>query len=538
MKFGSVHLKAADGAFLAHAVQAGDTRFKKGTRLGPAELSALEIAGIDEVIVARLDEGDIAEDDAAARLASVATHPTLRIASPSTGRVNIHAEADGLFVVDKSAINAINRVDPAVTIATLAEFAPVARGQMVATVKIIPFAVAANVLDAAVAAAMVAAPLAKISPWSARRVGLVATQLPSLKPEVMDKTARILQGRLSRSGSELVREMRVPHHEDAVAGAIRSLKADGAEVIIVFGASAVVDPHDVIPQAINLSGGEVTQVGMPVDPGNLLVLGNLGSVPVIGAPGCARSPKENGFDWVLDRILCGIDIKPSDFAGMGVGGLLMEIETRPRPRDAASAKRQPRLDAILLAAGSSSRMGGPHKLRAVFDGEPLIRRSARILASGGVRSVTVVLGHEANRMSALLEPFDGRIVVNPDHGEGLASSLRTGIASLPPDSDGALVHLADMPAVSAEALKKLEGAFSKSGGQAVVRATHGGKRGNPVILPRSVFGHVARLTGDMGARAIVENFAGQVIDVEIGEAASLDVDTPEALKAAGGRICD
>lgn len=538
MKFGPVPLDEADGAFLAHAVQAGEVRFRKGTRLGPVEISALRSAGIDQVIVARLDEGDIAEDAAAARLASAASHPTIRIAEPSTGRVNFHAEADGLFVVSVDDINALNRIDPSITIATLAAFAPVVRGQMVATVKIIPFAVPASKLEEAIAVASAAKPLFRIAPWVAKQVGLVATQLPSLKAEVMDKTARILQARLSRSGSRLSTELRVPHRGEKVADAIKALKSQGAELIIVFGASAVVDPHDVIPEGIRLAGGDVIQVGMPVDPGNLLVLGRLGDVPVVGAPGCARSPKENGFDWVLDRVICGMDIKPADFAGMGVGGLLMEIETRPRPRDPAAGKRGPRPDAILLAAGSSSRMGGPHKLRALFDGEPLIRRSARALADSGARSVTVVLGHDAERMSALLDPFDGKVVVNPDYAEGLASSLRAGIASLPSDSGGALVHLADMPGVSADALQALVSAFIQSGGQAVVRATHGGKRGNPVILPHALYGQVARLTGDTGARALVEGFAGQVIDVEIGEAASLDVDTPEAVKAAGGQISD
>ena len=538
MKFGPVPLAAAEGAFLAHAVQAGEVRYKKGTRLGAPEIEALQAAGIGEVIVARIEDGDVAEDVAAASLAATAGHPSVRIASPSTGRVNIHAEADGLFVVDRQAIDAINRVDPSITFATLAEFAPVGRGQMVATVKIIPFAVPSAKLDSAIAAASASHLLLKVAQWTAKPVGLVATQLPSLKAEVMDKTARILQVRLARSGSTLMKEVRVPHNEDAVADAIKELVSEGAELIVVFGASAVVDPYDVIPEGIRRSGGEVSQVGMPVDPGNLLVLGKLGDVPVIGAPGCARSPKENGFDWVLDRILCGIDIKPADFAGMGVGGLLMEIETRPRPRDTGAVKRQPKLDAILLAAGSSSRMGGSHKLRAMFDGEPLIRRSARVLSSGGARSVTVVLGHEAERMAAILAGFDWNIIVNPDHAEGLASSLRAGISSLPNNSDGALIHLADMPGVTPEALQAMTRAFNRSGGQAIVRATHGGKRGNPVILPRSVYPQVARLTGDTGARAIVEGFAGQVIDVEIGEAASLDVDTPEAVKAAGGLISD
>ena len=191
-----------------------------------------------------------------------------------------------------------------------------------------------------------------------------------------------------------------------------------------------------------------------------------------------------------------------------------------------------------MAAGRSLRMGGTHKLTALFDGQALVRRSATILRASGVRSATVVLGHDGMRMSSLLDGVDVSTVTNPDYAEGLASSLRTGVASLPGDSDGVLVHLADMPAVTSQAMATMLSRFHKHGGNVIVRATHGGKRGNPVILPRSVYTSVARLTGDMGARAIVEGFAGQVIDVEIGEAASLDVDTPEALKAAGGVLPD
>lgn len=535
MKFGAVPLSEASGAYLAHAVQAGAVRLKKGTKLGAAELATLEAAGSSSVIVARLEEGDIGEDEAATRLALSASHPTLRLAAAATGRVNIHCEAEGLFVVNTSAIDAINRVDPSITIATLGEHAAVTHGQMVATVKIIPFAVPEKALSDAIAVVEVSnGPLFRVAPWQSKRVGLVATLLPSLKPEVMDKTARILAARLARSGSTLVAERRVPHDEHAVAAAIRELTGQGAELVIVFGASAVVDPEDVIPQGIRLSGGIVVQVGMPVDPGNLLVLGSHKDIPVIGAPGCARSPKENGFDWILDRILCGIDVSPEDFSGMGVGGLLMEIETRPRPRESVPSKRQPKMCGLLLAAGRSSRMGGSHKLAAVFDGEPLIVRAASALVSSGVGAVFAVLGHDAARMKMLLSDVAVSTVTNPDYADGLSSSLRTGIAALPHDCDGVVVHLADMPAVTADDIKRMGTAFAKSGASAIIRATDHGKRGNPVILPRAVFTHVSRLTGDMGARAIVEGFAGQVIDVEIGSAASLDVDTPAALKAAGG----
>ena len=328
MKFGSVPITEAEGAYLAHAVQAGSARLKKGTLLGPDEVALISSAGIADVIVARLDPNDVSEDEAATQLAALFAHPSLRLAPAATGRVNIFSECDGLFVVERQAIDRFNGVDPAITIATLDEYATVAKGQMVATVKIIPFAVPKSGLAAA-AKSVPSGGAFHVPEWQSKRVGLIATQLPSLKSDVMDKTTRILAARLSRSGSELVREVRVPHHKESVSAAIQSSVFSDVDILVVFGASAVVDPLDVIPEGIRQSGGTVIRVGMPVDPGNLLVLGERHGKVIIGAPGCARSPKENGFDWILDRILSGLEVTAGDFSTMGVGGLLMEIETRP-----------------------------------------------------------------------------------------------------------------------------------------------------------------------------------------------------------------
>ena len=112
---------------------------------------------------------------------------------------------------------------------------------------------------------------------------------------------------------------------------------------------------------------------MPVDPGNLLLIGNAGGVPVLGAPGCARSPVENGFDWVLMRLLAGLKVTRAELTGMGVGGLLMEIVTRPQPRKPARPDGNRHIAAIILAAGRSTRMGGPNKLLAELGGRKLVR---------------------------------------------------------------------------------------------------------------------------------------------------------------------
>jgi len=311
------------------------------------------------------------------------------------------------------------------------------------------------------------------------------------------------------------------------------------EMIVVFGASAVTDPQDVIPAAIRRAGGEVERVGMPVDPGNLLVLGSLGDVPVIGAPGCARSPKENGFDWVLARILAGEPPTSMDIAGMGVGGLLKEIPTRPQPRQpVVKQSRSPGADVavVLLAAGRASRMGDAagHKLLAAFDGEALIRKMAgTALASRAGRTI-VVTGHRSADIAESLKGLEVELVHNAEFASGMASSLRQGLGALDADVSGALVLLGDMPALTPAHLDRLIETFAAHGGTAIIRASDGERRGNPVILPRSAFAEAMALAGDVGARALIESGTWPVVDVEIGPAARLDVDTPDAVRAAGG----
>lgn len=532
MKFGRVPVSEAEGAVLAHSVGAGGARLKKARLLTAADVATLIEAGVAEIVVARLEAGDLGEDEAARRLAAALLADNCELRAPATGRVNIHAAAAGVFTVDRALVDAFNAVDPAITLATVADFSTVEAGHMVATVKIIPFAVPEARVEAAVAAVKGRRAFG-VHPFRPRRVGLVQTELPSLKRSVMDKTTKLTAARLARSGGTIVGERRTAHDERAVAEAIAGL-APAADMVVVFGASAVSDGEDVIPAAIRLAGGRVIRTGMPVDPGNLLVLGALDGKPVIGAPGCARSPKENGFDWVLDRLCAGIEVDAADIARLGVGGLLMEIPSRPQPREGTA--KAARVGAVLLAAGRSSRMGGPNKLLARFDGVPLARRTAERLAASGAGPVVAVVGHQAAQLRGLFEGLPLTVVENPDFASGLAGSLKAGIRALPPDIDGAFVALADMPGVTTADYDRMIAAFRKHGGLAVVRATAGGQRGNPVILPRALIARIEELEGDTGARHLIETGGLEIVDVELGEAARVDVDTPEALAAAGGTV--
>jgi molybdenum cofactor cytidylyltransferase len=329
LKFGPVPVAEARGAILAHAVRRDGLVLKKGQIVTPEHQAALSAAKVSEIIAARLDPGDVGEDEAARRLALRLAGANLRGERAFTGRVNLFAEQAGLVIVDAAKIAGVNAIDEAITCATLAPFRAVAPGDMVATVKIIPFAVSGTALDAALATAGQGA--VSVAAFRPLRIGVVSTLLPGLKPSVIAKTLRILEERLEPAGARIVREERVAHEPMALARALLEI-APHCDALLIYGASAITDRRDVIPTAVEAIGGRVDHFGMPVDPGNLLLLGAHGDLPIIGAPGCARSPKENGFDWVLMRVLAGVPVKASDIMGMGVGGLLMEINSRPQPR--------------------------------------------------------------------------------------------------------------------------------------------------------------------------------------------------------------
>ena len=316
----------AEGAILAHSHRVAGGRLRKGTVLGAGEVEALRAVGAAEVVVARLEAEDMGEDAAAAALAGALCGDGLSVRAAFTGRANLHAEGPGVLRVDRAAIDAVNAVDPMLTVATLPEWQRVEAGTMAATVKVIAYGVAAEAVRRACAAARGA--LSRRAP-AVDRADLLVTTLNGAATG-----AEAVIARLTRLGVRCaVRE--VPHHEAALAAA---LGAGTAPLRLILTASATSDPDDVGPTATRAAGGAVERVGMPVDPGNLLFLGTLGDATVIGLPGCARSPKLNGADWVVERVVCGVPVTAADIAGMGVGGLLGEIPTRPQPRERRGAR--------------------------------------------------------------------------------------------------------------------------------------------------------------------------------------------------------
>ena len=541
MRFGEVPVAEAEGAILAHSLRLGTVALKKARVLSRADLDLIAGAGLTRIAVARLEPGDVGEDEAARRVATAAAGDEVELAAPFTGRANIFAKTHGLLVFDRDRLDRLNLVDEAITFGTLPPFAVVEPRMMVGTVKIIPFAAPAEAVERCVEAARSNGPLLRVAPFRARSVGLIQTRLPGLKEGILDKTREVTDGRLRALGCRLVLDERCGHATAELAPLILDAIGHGIDILLIHGASAILDRRDVIPAAIVAAGGRIDHFGMPVDPGNLLLLGQVGERAVLGLPGCARSPKVNGFDWVLERLVAGLPVGSGEIMRMGSGGLLAEIPSRPLPRAEATpaaerkseAKPQgPRIGALLLAAGQSRRMGGPNKLLAEIDGVPMVARVAQRLLASRARPIIAVLGNQADAVDAALGKLPVERVRNPDFAAGLSTSLKRGIAALPPELDGVIVCLGDMPLISGRHLDRLIAAFNPLEGRAIIVPTRRGKRGNPVLWSKRFFAQMTELAGDVGAKHLIGEHADLVAEVEMDDDAVLvDIDTPEALDA-------
>ncbi|HEY6431463.1 MAG TPA: molybdopterin-binding/glycosyltransferase family 2 protein [Acetobacteraceae bacterium] len=519
---------------------------RKGSVLDDTALLELRAAGHSEIIVARLEPGDVPEDLAADRLAEPLVSPLLSRSRAATGRVNLTADVPGLLRVNAAKVNRLNAVDESLTLGTLPDFAVIAAKDLVATIKIIPFAVPGGVLSVAEAIARQGGPALTLHPFRSLKVGLVATELPGLKESTTEKTISVTEARVTRLTGTLLPPLRVPHQADAVAAALQSFIRQAADLLLVVGASAVVDRRDVGPAGIVRAGGEILHFGMPVDPGNLICLGRIGAHPALVLPGCARSPKLNGIDFILPRLFAGLPVGPADFMGLGVGGLLKETDARPLPREKAPAvlrvgpapRSAPTIAALVLAAGRSRRMA-PHNKLLIADrtGKPMIARVVDNVLSSKARPILVVTGHQADEIERALGGRPVRYVHAPDYAEGLSASLKAGIAAVPPEAAAVVVCLGDMPLVTGRMIDRLLDTYDPDEGRTIVLPTFRGKQGNPMLWDRRYFPEILQVIGDSGARFLLGKHLEQVAEVEMADDAVLrDFDTADALETLPQRL--
>lgn len=528
MFFGPRAVSEAAGYSLAHGVSVSGRVFRKGHTLTTADCLALQRAGYEFVTVTRLADDEIDEQVAATQLAALIDNTTLDIEVAIGGRVNLKARHAGVFWCDASQILAVNRLHEALTLAVLRPWTRVDQGQLVATLKIIPFALPSDIFQEA-SRQLTQAVLAVHAWQPCEHPVLIQTTLPKLKAKVYEKTAAIQQARLASLGIESLSEVRVPHDQTALAICLQGAIAEGATLILIQGASAICDRQDVIPAAIQASGGTITHMGLPVDPGNLLLIGEVSGVIVIGLPGCARSPALNGFDWVLERVIAGFKIDPEMLTEMAIGGVLKDSPARGLSRVENTRHGPWRFAVVLLAAGLSTRMG-TNKLLLPWDHETtLVETSAIPTTHVHAEQYIAVVGRDAPVVADALSNLGFVAVENPTPDAGLASSIRIALETVQDDIDAIMVCLGDMPLVESRTLTQLMDAFDPTDGRALCYLRYQGQRGNPVVVGRRFFQELSELSGDVGARVILDRYPHLVHPVDVDDDSILvDIDDPDA----------
>ena len=547
MKLARFPLDDCEGLILAHRHTSSHGTLSKGTLLDRAMLERLRAEGISSLVCAKPDLDDVHEDVAAERLAKALSPSAVDFTRAATGRVNIRTQQRGIIRYDRDLIRQLNEVDEAITFALVQHNQFLESGQMAATLKIIPFFVAeASIL--AIENLLFEKKAFAFYGLREASVGLIQTRLPGQKDRLFKATETVTRTRLNQLGCDLVECSICAHDRELVAAEISIMVAAGVEMILICGGSAIIDRQDEVPQAVILAGGQIDQFGLAVDPGNLLMVakiakptrfaetvGGQGHHHVIGMPGCARSPKLNGLDWVLQLVLADIPLSRHELAEMAAGGLLMEIASRPMPHALATIPpSKDKVAGILLAAGQSQRMGPVNKLLAPIAGKPLVRHAAEAMVAAALSPLIIVIGHEADKVAAALKGLPVTLVFNPDHARGQAASVGVGVGVLDADVTDVVIALGDMPLVSPEVLELLvQNHLQLDDHQrCITLPTKAGKRGNPVLWGRAFFPELSTLTGDSGGRQLLDDHLAAQNLVNCDDPAIFqDVDTAEALAA-------
>ncbi len=518
MIFGLQNIDNIESALLAHALSLSTIRLRKGHVLTVADIELCRQAQLTQLIVAKLEADDVPEDVAAQTVACKLTTTSIRAGDSRTGRANLYATGNGVLVYDAAALARFNAIDEGLTLALSSPFTPVRKGQMIGTVKIIPFALAKSVIDRGVENCTEIQ--LNVHIYQPKSATLIQTSLPDIKASVRAKTVDVTRHRLQQLDSHLIDGGHVQHTVEALTTYLHDTQGD---IILIVGASAIADRADVIPASIVAAGGSVMRVGLPVDPGNLLCLGRLGAALVIGLPGCARSPKRNGLDMVLERYIAGLHLDADTIATLGGGGLLEDVAERALPR----VRPEPlRIGAILLAAGRSIRMGADNKLLLPTPTGPLVRRTAEAVRAAGI-DIIAVLGHQAESVGQALHGAALHMLYNPDHAVGMATSIRTGLLAAPAHWDGAFIILGDMPLVSAASITSMVAVFDPAQGRGIIVPMIAGKRANPVLWAREYWPQLTDIKGDIGGKTTLAAAGDAVFEVMLeDEGLLMDVDDP------------
>ncbi len=522
MYFGEVLIEKSIGNILGHTLNVNGKKLSKGRKISKEDVKILKEFGYRSIICAKSDKNDIHEDVIAKKVGNLFINETVISEDPHTGRTNLLASKSGLLEINEEAIEKFNSTSEEVTIATLKNYSKVKKGEMIATIKIIPFFVSTKVLNK-IKNSILKKSL-YIHSFENKKVGLILTHVGKQNIKLNNISINRIEERLKKFNSSLTEIVTCEHNSETISNYIKVLKNKKINIILILGASAIVDIKDKIPEAIISSNGKIIRFGMPVDPGNLLLIGKIKNISVIGLPGCARSPSLNGFDWVLERVIANVTISNKDIYQMGVGGLLKTINKNKK------SYKKYNIANIILAAGQSKRMKKVNKLLININSKNMIQNIIDTATKSNARDNIIVLGHEKEQIEKFVKK-NITIVANNEYKNGLSTSLKKGISALPEDCDAAVIILGDMPKISFNLINSLIKNFDPKNNINIVIPSHKGKRGNPILIGRKFFPDILKLKGDMGAKNIINNNINDIYDIPQRTSSSLiDIDTKEDLK--------
>ena len=534
MKIEYLDPNKSKGSILAQTYNLSGRTLSKGTHVSEEILELLNRENVKNILCAVPHEGDIHEDSAAEAISKALDENQLYAEEASTGRVNFRTPALSIVRYNRELIKKINLVDESIAFSIVEHNQLLAKNDLIATLKIIPFFVSKIYVEQVVSL-IAKNEIFKVHRLQEKKVELIQTYYDWQKRSIFKATSNVTSSRLDALGCPLQKETLIPHDHKSLCSEIKSSIDSGAQVLLISGASAITDRSDHIPKAILSVGGEIIQYGLAVDPGNLLLIGQIGNTTIIGMPGCARSPKLNGFDWVLQLLMANIPINKEELADMGAGGLLMEIASRPLPRALAKSakKREKKIMGIILAAGNSSRMGKDNKLLRNIGGASLVRNTAVEMLKSDLDSCSIVLGYQSDKVAAVIKDLNINLILNPFWEEGQASSLKAALNTLDSSYSDLLVMLGDLPGVKSKHINKIieEHLLANNRKSKITIPSFNGKKGNPVIWGKSFFPDLSNLEGDVGGRTLFDQHPAAInLLVMEDEAVITDTDTPEDFK--------
>lgn len=487
MNIKTITTSDAQGCYLGRTIRHDGLVLRRGRKLDEDDICRLQNKNICHIDILKITENDVLEDEAANILAADLVAEGTYLTDSLRGRVNVHAAHAGLFSVDPTIVTKIHKLD-AITLATGRNMTTVNAGILLASLKIVPFMISKDMLEAV---KRDIEPALRVFPWALKKISMVATTFSDEKSQrIQSKFLETTSTRLRQRGVQDILKHQILHEPSMVQEILARLPSDSP--VLFLGAEASMENDDLLPSLPHVTW---TRAGIPTDPGNLMWVGKDHSVvgtprDIIIVPGCARSLEHNGFDDVLDLLCSGHSLTRDRLDALAVGGL---YKTTNIFSERGLQQQEYSLRSIILAAGKGERFQNGPKPLAPWGQQTFVQQVHDLARP--YQPLLVTRPDLVNSITSLLP--NTQILSNQDWKNGISSSLKSGLAEIEDDQD-IIVFLCDMPAIRPETIAMLVQCYQQSDGSRAFAPRYRGTRGHPVIIPRSMFSIIKETNGDIG----------------------------------------